>query len=305
MSEKGEGVPHMKLGNAAWGWTPIPEDMPEGDSLKQIAGRVRELGFEAIDYLGTPEALDSYYTPDTAKDLGDHCREIGLEPNVFVFQEGAWNSPDPEQTAKTLAGFEKAAATASRMGCRIVSTLVPLPWGASPWKFNPAAPAQKQTYRLPADYCFQKDWDTLAGNYRSALEIAKRYGLRMSIECFVGSMVSTPHAMLKILEDVADADFGIQLDTNHLVAQHIDPEWTIRMLGGKRIFNVHCKDHDSVSRGNIPAGCGITDYTAVIGALRQVGYEGNLTVELEFTDDPARYNRQALEHIRLCLEGRY
>lgn len=295
----------MKFGNAAWGWTPIPEDMPQGNSLEQIADRVRELGFEAIDYLGTPEALESYYTEEVSRRLGDHCRSIGLTPNVFVFQEAAWNSPDSSVTAKTLESFERAAATAQRIGCGIVSTLVPLPAGARGWHFKPSAPAEKQSYYLPEDYSFQKDWDRLMENYRSALQIAKKYGLRMSIECFVGSMISTPHAMLKVLEDVGDDAFGIQLDTNHLIAQQIDPEWTIRVLGGKHIFNVHCKDHDHVSRGNIPAGCGIADYTAIIAALKQVGYQGNLTVELEFTDNPARYNKQALEHVKLCLNGAY
>lgn len=295
----------MKIGNAAWGWTPIPEDLPQGDSLHRITSQIRELGFDAIDYLGTPEALEQYYSPKAAEDLGAYCRSLGIEPNVFVYQEGRWNSPDPETAKRTLAGFEQAADTAVRVGCHIVSTLVPIPWGASPWRFNPAAPAQKQSYRLPEDYCYQEDWNRLAEHYRQALRIAKSRGLRMSIECFVGSMISTPHAMLQILADVDDEDFGIQLDTNHLVAQQIDPEWTIRVLGGRRIFNIHCKDHDSISRGNIPAGCGITDYTAVIGALKQVGYTGNLTVELEFTDNPRRYNKQALDHIRLCLNGAY
>lgn len=156
--------------------------------------------------------------------------------------------------------FEKAAQAAKWIGCRIVSTLVPMPCGATPWKFNPAAPAIKQGYHMPADYCYQKDWDTLMDSYRKCLAIAKRYGLRMSVECFPYSMISTPHAMLQLLKDVDDPDFGIQLDTNHLIMQHIDPEWTIYMLGGKRIFNVHCKDSDAVSRNNIPAGCGITDY---------------------------------------------
>lgn len=48
----------MKLANVSWGWTPIPEDMPEGDSLIKIADQIRGLGFEGVDYLGTPEALD-------------------------------------------------------------------------------------------------------------------------------------------------------------------------------------------------------------------------------------------------------
>ena len=92
--------------------------------------------------------------------------------------------------------------------------------------------------------------------------------------------------------------------------QHIDPEWTIYMLGGKRIFNVHCKDSDAVSRNNIPAGCGITDYPAVIQALKKRGeifdiLDRNLSVELEFTDNPRRYNKQAMDHLKLCLAGEY
>ena len=97
-------------------------------------------------------------------------------------------------------------------------------------------------------------------SYRKCLAIANRYGLLMSVEGFPYSMISTPHAMLQLLKDVDDPDFGIQLDTNHLIIQHIDPEWTIYMLGDKRINNVQWKDRDAVCRNNIPAGCGITDY---------------------------------------------
>lgn len=295
----------MKLANVAWGWTPIPEDMPQGNSLLKIADQINALGFEGVDYLGTPEALDRFFTEKAAQELGEHSREIGLEPNVFVFQDAGWNALDCKARAESLRSFEKAAQTARRIGCPIVSTLVPLPCGATPWHFDPAAPAIKQGYQMPVEYCYQKDWETLMDSYRSCLEIAKKYGLRLSIECFPYSMISTPHAMLKVLDDIGDPDFGIQLDTNHLIMQHIDPEWTIYMLGGKHIFNVHCKDNDAVSRGNLPAGCGITDYTAVIKALRQVGYDGNLSVELEFTDNPRRYNKQALDHLKLCLAGEY
>lgn len=39
----------------------------------------------------------------------------------------------------------------------------------NPLKFNPAAPAIKQGYHMPADYCYQKDWDTLMDSYRKCL----------------------------------------------------------------------------------------------------------------------------------------
>ena len=151
-----------------------------------------------------------------------------------VWELSKYNShPDSARNADCLAHFEKAAETAVNIGCKIVSTLVPLPFGAKAWHFNPAAPAIKQSYRMPAGYCYKKDWETLMESYRKCLAIAKKHGLRMSVECFPGSIISTPHAMLKLLEDVNDPDFGIQLDTNHLVAQHIDPEWSIYVLGGE------------------------------------------------------------------------
>ncbi len=166
-----------------------------------------------------------------------------------------------------------------------------------------ARPCRKA--KFSKDYNFKEDWKRLADGYKAALEVAKQFGLRLSIECFPMSMVSTPHAMLQLLEDVNDNDFGIQFDTNHLIAQRIDPEWAINMVGGSNIFNVHCKDHDGVSRGNIPAGTGIVDYPVIIETLKNVGYKGNLTVELEFTNNPRRYNMQALEHLKHCTAGEY
>lgn len=295
----------MKIANVAWGWTPIPEDIPHGDSLLRIADSIREIGFEGIDFLGTADALDQFYTEAACTKLGEHCRLIGLEPNVFVYQESPWNNPDPKIREKNLLSFEKAAQAAKWIGCGIVSAIVPMAYGARGWRYIPNAPAIKQSFRLPADYDYEADWDLLMQGYKQAAIIAKGYGLRMSIECFTLSMIATPHAMLKALEDIDEDNFGIQLDTNHLIAQHIDPELTMHMLGAKNIFNVHCKDHDAVTRGNIPAGAGIVDYTVLIETLRKLGYQGNLTVELEFTDNPRRYNKQAYDHLKLCLAGEY
>ena len=102
----------MKLANVSWGWTPIPEDMPHGDSLIRIADQIRELGFEGVDYLGTPEALDEFFTEEACRALGDHSRSIGLEPNVFVFQDASWNDACSEKREDSVRHFEKAAQAA-------------------------------------------------------------------------------------------------------------------------------------------------------------------------------------------------
>lgn len=296
----------MKLAGCVWSFLPTPETTPHWDELTGILDDIRSIGFEGVDFLATDESLTEFYSEDCCRRLGSCARSIGLEPNVMVYQAAEkFSDPRSEIREKLERGFEQTARAASLIGCGIVSTLAHRPYGAVPWRLNPRACAQKEAFHLPDDYDFEADWARLRENYIAGLAIAKEHGLRMSIECFIFSMVSTPHAMLRLLEEIGDGSFGIQLDTNHLIAQRIDPEFAIHMLGGKSIFNVHCKDHDMYSRGNIPAGCGITDYTEVIRALRAVGYDGNLTVELEFTDNPARYNRQAYEHIVKCLGGEY
>jgi sugar phosphate isomerase/epimerase len=111
--------------------------------------------------------------------------------------------------------------------------------------------------------------------------------------------------MLEAVRCINRDNFGIQLDTAHLMNQRIDIETAIYMLGAKNIFNVHAKDSDGLTRGNLPCGSGCIDYNAVIRALRDIGYAGNISIEVEFTDNPKRYMKQAYDNLRQCLNGTY
>jgi len=294
----------MKIYSVAWGWTPIPEDMPHGDSLAAIADSVKALGFDGIDYLSTFESLDTYFTEERCAKLRAHCESLSLPIGGFVFQSAAWNDPDPAVQAEQIKYFEKCALAAHRLGARAISCIIPGPWGARPTRGN-ASPSEKKTLNLPADYSFEKDWNLFAEMMVKVADIAAKYDISIALECFAGSLCSTPHAMLKICEQVNRRNFGIQLDTAHLIGQRIDSETAIYMLGADRIVNVHFKDGDGMTRGNLPAGCGIADYTAILGALKNIGYRGSVSIEVEFTDNPARYMRQALDHVRLCDAGEF
>lgn len=293
----------MKLGSVGWGWTLTPEDMPVGDSLEHIAGQVKELGFDIVDYLSDYDSLDTYFTPEACKRIGAHCRGLGLEIGGLVFQSDTWNSSDKAVAKRQLDYFRKCAEAAKSLGATAISCIIPIPEGAKPNRAG--SPSEKRAYNVPDDYSWQRDWDNYISQMRNACDVAAEYGLRIALECFPGSLCATPHAMLLAIEQIGRPNFGIQLDTAHLMNQHIDIETAIHMLGGKNIFNVHAKDSDGMARGNLPCGVGLVDYTAVFRALRNVGYGGNISIEVEFTDNPRRYMKQALEHLRLCMTGEY
>lgn len=286
----------MKFGSVAWGYTPIPEDMPSGDSLERIADTVKELGFDIIDYLSTEESLDTFFTPEKSKAIGDYARSIGLEVGGLVFQRNNWNDPDAEETNQQFYYLEKCLKTAAAMGAGTISCILPIPHGANP--YPRPSPSDKIAYNLPADYNWQKDWNTFTANLRRAAEMGENYGVRIALECFAGTLCSTPHAMLKVLEDVNHPNLGIQLDTAHLMAQSIDVETAIYMLGAKNIFNVHAKDGDGMARSNLAPGTGLVDYRAVLKALRNVGYQGNISVEVEFSTNPKEYMKIGLDYIK-------
>jgi D-psicose/D-tagatose/L-ribulose 3-epimerase len=291
----------MKIGSVAWGWTPTPEDMPEGGSLLRIADQIKEIGFDIVDYLSDFDSLDKFFTDEKAKETGDYCRGIGLEIGGLVFQSNLWNQIDETIKQKQLDYFRKCANAAKYMGASAISCIIPGPYGAKP-SYTPS-PSDKKALNLPSDYSWNRDFDNYVSQMAKACDIAAEYGLKIALECFPGSLCSTPHAMLKTLECVNRKNFGIQLDTAHLMNQRIDIETAIFMLGGDRIVNVHAKDSDGMTRANLPCGVGLVDYIAVLRALNNVGYKGNISIEVEFTNNPKRFMKQAFDHLCECIAG--
>ena len=294
----------MKIFSVAWGWTAIPEEMPVNDSLLQIADKVKQTGFDGIDYLSTFESLDTYFTNTRCSQIRKYCASLELPIGGLVFQSDLWNNPDFAVQNKQLEYFEKCVNTAVNLGASTISCIIPKPFGARGTRVN-ASPSEKKSYKLPAGYSWQKDWDLFTSMIIQAVQIAASRQITVALECFPGSLCSTPHAMCQIIETINNDYFGIQLDTAHLINQAIDIETAIYMLGAEHIKNVHFKDSDGLTRTNLPAGSGLVDYPFVLDALYNVGYNGNASIEVEFTDNPGRYMKQALDHIRLCQQNKY
>jgi sugar phosphate isomerase/epimerase len=64
-----------------------------------------------------------------------------------------------------------------------------------------------------------------------------------------------------------------------------------------RVYNVHLKDH--LGPQSVAIGAGEIDLPGLIAALRAVGYEGALAIEMEVTDPENLhlYVKQAYDHM--------
>ena len=116
--------------------------------------------------------------------------------------------------------------------------------------------------------------------------------VKLALEPHFGNALEQTSDFQRVLNTIADPRLGVCVDTGHFHAAHVDTIAFIRRFAG-RIMNVHLKDH--IGPVSVGIGRGEIDLATEIAALREVGYPGDLTVELE-VEDPTnlpRYTEEA------------
>lgn len=162
-------------------------------------------------------------------------------------------------------------------------------------------------------------WRELLSTLTACAAVAAGRGVKVSFHPHAGTAVESRDQVNRLL-DACDVD--LCLDTGHLLLGGTDPVELARRAG-RRISHVHLKDVDldiatSVRAGELsyskavrdglyrPLGEGDLDVSAVVTALRDVGYQGwfvleqdtALTAETEPADGPGAAARQSLEYFR-------
>lgn len=90
----------------------------------------------------------------------------------------------------------------------------------------------------------------------------------------------TAEANLKIIEAVGSKAVQVYYDAYNLMKEGQDPAREIRALGRRNICEIHFKEGN-----NYLGKTGQVDWPAVVAALRDIGYEGWITLE---TSNPSR-----------------
>jgi sugar phosphate isomerase/epimerase len=81
------------------------------------------------------------------------------------------------------------------------------------------------------------------------------------------------HAQAHALADAVSPEIGVCLDTFHLNIEEADPYESIRAAGDK-LVDLHVADNNRLA-----CGMGSWDWKRVVEILREIGYDGALTVE--------------------------
>ena len=122
----------------------------------------------------------------------------------------------------------------------------------------------------------QKEWDWAVEGLTAVARHGRNLGVTLCVEPlnrFETYFLNTQGDAGKLVKDVGAPNVRVHFDTFHANIEEQNPAASLRSIA-KVLGHVHISEND---RG-IP-GTGHTDWRAILSVLKQIGYEGWLTIE--------------------------
>lgn len=112
------------------------------------------------------------------------------------------------------------------------------------------------------------------------LKRAKSSGVPLALEPEPGMAVATTEQGMKIVRQIGDPIFGLTVDVGHVHCNSEGDVPTILKSVGDRLFNVHLEDMKAGVHDHLMFGDGEMDFPPIFEALREMGYQNGVYVEL-------------------------
>jgi D-psicose/D-tagatose/L-ribulose 3-epimerase len=143
------------------------------------------------------------------------------------------------------------------------------------------------------EYIWQQEVIKPADQWKWAVEQARALGdyagtlgveIALELEPFKLSLINTLDKMKRFVEEVDCAAVKANLDVSHLALADTPAEAIAGMKG--RIAHIHFSDCDGKVHGDLPPGRGVVNFRPYLEAIRQTGFDGTLSIELEYSPEP-------------------
>jgi sugar phosphate isomerase/epimerase len=215
--------------------------------------RLAKCGYDAIEISGEPERYDTKHVGKLLKDHGLVCwGSVTLmlgERNLLAKNEA--------NRAMSVKYVKDTITMVKELGGQEI-TIVPGTVG----KLTPDAGAEEE-------------WNWAVQSLKACYEHGMKEGVRLAIEPlnrFETYFVSRSDQALALAEAVGPT-CGVCLDAFHMNIEEKDMYQSIRNAA-PRLNDFHVADNNRMA-----CGMGALDWAKIIGTLKEVGYDGALTVE--------------------------
>ncbi|MEE4705361.1 TIM barrel protein [Pseudomonas alliivorans] len=278
---------HLSTAPCCWGVDDV--NNPYLPPWHQVLSEAAQAGYRGIE-------LGPYgYLPLNVEELGGALADNGLHlvaGTIFDNLVDPANLPSLLKQANDICALLKALRPArQQQEARPPEPyLVIIDWGHEERDY--AAGHANKAPRLSA-----AEWSVMMLHIRKIADIANNYGVRAVIHPHAGGYIEFADELAQLVQHIDPDVAGLCLDTGHLYYAGMDPAATLRQYAA-RLDYLHFKDIDPVVFDQVlgeritffaacakgvmcPIGRGIIDYPALRTLIRELDYQGYITVEQE------------------------
>lgn len=229
-----------------------------------------QCGFDAVEFSHCQHWTDEQL---------EQVRAMAHSAGIGVWSIHAWRTDDirtEEGAAAVQAMLSRAVDIAAGLGAGVI-------------------------VHHPVGMSVDQENGSLLPREAQIIRAAWRSGVRFAVE----NLKDVPQMqyIIALADELGAQVAGICVDTGHANIEHadtsgrLDAARAIRMAG-TRLITTHVQDNEGYSDQHMAPGDGSIDWDDVAAALREVGYEGCLMLEL--TDHPSE---DRVPHIQQELRG--
>ena len=258
---------------------PIQWEAPYDNAIKRIAA----IGFKSVELIAwNAQVLVEYYTKENILHLKKLLNDCGLKMTNFNNTPRDLCSDNNALRQACKDSYKRAVEVAHELGAETLTSVSPYPFSMTNAYGRILDLPQTQIWTIKED--LNRDF---SANYIRFVEDMKELcqwnadaGLKLLIEPHPYRWVNSAASMLRLLEHVNADNLGFNLDPSHLFASGEFPQRTIYELRGK-VWHAHFSDNDTLTNAHWRPGTGKVDWHAVMKALKDTGFNGEISFELE------------------------
>lgn len=260
--------------------------------IDEAIRRIADLGYAGIELMAdTPHAWPEDVTPDDLAGIRRMLDHAGLQiANINAFMMNrigdsrqpywhpSWIEPDRDYRQIRIDHTIRSLSMAAELGAACITT-------------EPGGPIDSENQRSAA-------MDTFVEMLKPVLDHAEQTRVKLLIEPEPGLLIENMQQFLDLRARIDSKWMGLNYDVGHFYCVSEPLGDTIRHLA-PHIDHVHIEDIAATRvHHHLVPGDGAINFAEVFDALRKIGYDGWVTVELyPFVDDPDTAGRRAREHL--------
>jgi sugar phosphate isomerase/epimerase len=261
-------------------------------SFAEAVRRLAGIGYRGVEIMAdVPHAWPAYLLEEQKQAIRDALTKNRLAiSNINAFMMNAvndarqrywhpsWIEPDLHYRRIRIDHTIRSLTLARELGARCITT-------------EPGGPVEPGGSWSAALKLFVE-------HIKPVAEHAEKEGVLLLVEPEPGLLIETADQFLEFMQHVDSPAVGLNFDIGHSYCVGDDPAPTIKRVA-KYVRHFHLEDIAATRvHHHLVPGEGAIDFAATFRAIRAIGYNGWVTIELyPYVDDPDGAARTALERV--------